>query len=223
MNRTRLSQLTLVLALLASPAAWADAKDDAIALARDAQSQWRGWTVKTPTVELVEPYPDGYGESIATLGRNCVAAIDAAVAAGAPASTSFDKKPYGTERGTMTFAEARPLCEQVAAFGDAFEKLVDEREGALRAQIVAKYEAAGAKGERLAFLVEWDSVYFYRKGCQYVIEDAAELATAKVLFHWLENPDGTHTIRKYTLKGDKLKSTSEKTYDRVSKAHAGCK
>jgi hypothetical protein len=48
-------------------------------------------------------------------------------------------------------------------------------------------------------------------------------AAAKVLFHWLENADGSHTIRKYSFKGHKLARISEKTYSKAAKAYKGCK
>ncbi len=53
-------------------------------------------------------------------------------------------------------------------------------------------------------------------------DDVAELAKAKVLIHWLENANGTHTIRHYTFNGNKVSKT-EKSYITEAAATKGCR
>ena len=55
------------------------------------------------------------------------------------------------------------------------------------------------------------------------ISDLKVLAKAKVLFHWLENADGTHTIRKYTFRGNTVSGPVSKTFKTAGAAQAACR
>lgn len=59
-------------------------------------------------------------------------------------------------------------------------------------------------------------------GCE-KIDDVAVLAKATVLFQWLENANGTHTIRKYVFAGNAVKGKSDKTFRTEAAAYAGCR
>ncbi len=113
------------------------------------------------------------------------------------------------------------FCAPAVAAAEAYVAKVKEVRAAKAAEISAKYEKLGVKGDRLALFIEYDNVYFRGKKCE-IIDDIKKLVKAKYVYQWLENSDYTHTIRKYTFKGDKYK-VSEKTYNTEAKAYKGCK
>jgi hypothetical protein len=160
----------------------------------------------------------GMGEVFVKEGKDCHAATDAAIAAGARDDVAV--MIGGVSR---TLAQGKvDVCDATLAFG---EKLIGDIAGAhaaARAEIAAKYEALGVKGQRLELFIEYDDVYWRGKKCER-ITDLKKLVKAKVLFQWLENSDGTHTIRKYTFKGNKVKSIKDRTYATEARAWKGCK
>jgi hypothetical protein len=161
---------------------------------------------------------DGMGEVFVDDGKACVAETEKALKAGAPAdrATTID----GRE---LTLAEGKTqICEAMIAFGEKLTGDIADAHAAARAEVAAKYEAVGIKGARLELFIEYDDVYWRGKGCERVT-DLKKLAKAKALFHWLENADGTHTIRKYTFKGNKVKSVKDRTYLTEARAWKGCK
>jgi hypothetical protein len=152
-----------------------------------------------------------------TSGKACLAAVDAAIAAGAAKTTKV--KIGGAD---ITLVDGKKYCQAEIDYGTAFETFVAAEQGAKRKEIAAKYEAVGISGEKLELFIEYDDVYWRGKKCA-IIDDVAALAKATKLYHWLENNDGTHTIRTYVFKGNKVKSVKDKTYKTEKKAYKGCK
>ena len=60
-------------------------------------------------------------------------------------------------------------------------------------------------------MIAWDGVG-WRGVDGDLVRDPAKLAKATVLFHWLEDGDGIHTIRRFQFSGNKLVGKSERTY-----------
>jgi hypothetical protein len=171
----------------------------------------------------LDPNPQtwkGMGEDNGVYGMNdakaCVKAIDAAMAAG-KGETRLPLKPE------LSLAEIKAqICEPGIAYFAKVDKLLKGAKDAAVSATAEKYKKVGIKGDRLKLFVEYDNIYWYKKGCESKTDDPAELKKAKALFQWLENADGTHTIRKFTFKGDKYK-VSEKTYSTMARAYKGCK
>ncbi len=105
--------------------------------------------------------------------------------------------------------------------GTKFEEFIAVEYKAKQAERSKKYEEAGIKGAKLALMVEYDDVYWRGKGCE-KIDDVAVLAKATRLYQWLENADGTHTIRTYLFAGNAVKGKSEKKYQTEAAAYRGC-
>jgi hypothetical protein len=103
-----------------------------------------------------------------------------------------------------------------------FSKAADTVRKAKFEQAAAPYRALGVKGERLDLFVFYSELGFYVAGCRSETRDRKTIAKARVLFHWLENPDGSHMIRKYVFSGNTVRTT-EKTYARKAQAYAGCR
>jgi hypothetical protein len=159
------------------------------------------------------------GEVFVKEGKDCFVQLDAAIAAGAVA----DRKVKIGE-GTMTLQEARTkVCQEFLDWGVMVTGRIKESHAADREKRAAPYVAAGVAGAKLELFLEYDDVY-WRGGanCQRIY-DIKQLAKAKALFHWLENPDGTHTIRKYTFNGNKVSGPVSKTYNTSGAAQRGCK
>jgi hypothetical protein len=159
----------------------------------------------------------GMGQAFIDDGNACNQAIDAALAAGAR-----DDIAVTIDDAKLTLAEAKvKVCDATIAFGTKLTGDIADAHAAARAEIAAKYEKVGIKGQRLELFIEYDDVYWRGKRCERVT-DLKKLAKAKVLFQWLENADGTHTIRTYTFKGHRVKSVKDRTYATEAKAWKGC-
>jgi hypothetical protein len=113
-------------------------------------------------------------------------------------------------------------CKPMLAAAEELKAAVAAVRASKAEAIRKKYTDLGVAGDRLELFVEYDHVPFFAKGCVQTIDDVKKLVKAKQVFHWLANADGTHTIRKYTFKGNKYK-VSEKTYATEAKAYKGCK
>jgi hypothetical protein len=160
----------------------------------------------------------GWGAGYAQDGAACLSEVDAAIADGVPADLSVPMSG-----ATTTLAKARvEVCQAVIDEARKFDAAGEAMKKAAYERIAAPYRKLGVKGDRLELFVTYDATPFYGKGCTAEIHDIKKLVKAKVLFHWLINGDGTHTIRKYKIKGNRY-SISEKTYDRESKAYRGCR
>jgi hypothetical protein len=161
---------------------------------------------------------DTYGAQSIAAAEACIAAVDKALASGLPAELT-----YVLDRKEVALGRARvEICEAYLAAARPFAAASTAAKRAAHDKRAAPYRALGVKGERLKLFVDYDDTPFYAAGCRAEILDAKVLARATVLFHWLENSDGTHTIRKYVIKGDTYR-TMETTYETQARAYAGCR
>ncbi len=141
--------------------------------------------------------------------KECVARVAAEEAGGA--------KAIEWKGSSMPIAEARGLCDVLQQWGE-----YQNRSGEANFETVApKYRELGVGGDRLRLFVQYDNVSFRGQRCA-IIEDLPVLAKRKYVYQWLENADGTHTIRKYTFTGDRYKSV-DKTFLFEKQAYAYCK
>jgi hypothetical protein len=150
-------------------------------------------------------------------GNACTTAVDKALAGGLAATQKLE---IGTDSITLGEAKAR-YCDKLLAWAASYGGASAKAKAAASEKVTAKYTKHGIKGDRLKLMVEYDDVRWRGKGCEY-IDDPAKLAKAPLLFQWLENADGTHTIRRYQFKGDKLAGTTNKTFKKEAEAQKGC-
>jgi hypothetical protein len=156
----------------------------------------------------------------AKVGRECAAAIDAGIKAGAPADVKVKIRDQ-----KLTLDEARgQICQALidwsGAVGAEGQKMKDEK----RAKVRAIYAKAGIKGKRLELFTDYgepDSGGWYAAGCTRSVTTVKGLKAAKKLFHWFEGANG-YVVRKYTFKGDTY-SVSEKSFVTEAAAYKGCK
>jgi hypothetical protein len=120
--------------------------------------------------------------------------------------------------------DARAVCTQALADATKFERAVTEREQAAKAAMEAEYTKAGAKGDKLAWLIDRGPGIdgWYLKGCKEP-KDAKALVKASVWFQWFYPPEGGHMIRRIQFKGNKQVKVTEKHYWTEEKAYRGCK
>jgi len=170
-----------------------------------------------PTAESAAGYNTGAGEATADKGRACAKAVDDAIAGGVPKDAKV--KLNGTQQGIT--AARQTYCQGMIDWGTKFEAFISVAQQAKRAEKAAKYEALGVSGAKLELFIEYDDVHWRGKGCA-IVDDLAVIVKAKKLFQWLENSNGTHTIRTYTFKGNTYKA-KDKTYKTEKKAYKGCK
>ncbi|HLL23716.1 MAG TPA: hypothetical protein VK427_16370, partial [Kofleriaceae bacterium] len=124
----------------------------------------------------------------------------------------------------MSIREGRAkVCEVMVTWANEMVVKIKTAHRGDREKRAAPYKALGVAGAKLELFLEYDTVY-WRGGanCQ-VISDLERVAKVKALFHWLENPDGTHTIRKYTFNGNKVGRPISKTFTTAGAAQRGCK
>jgi hypothetical protein len=171
------------------------------------------------TAGLVEPTSFPNLDVYVTAGKDCLAITDKAIALGAPKDHKVKIRDE-----VMSLAEGREkVCQGILDWAAELGPKIKAAHAADREQRAAPYRAAGVTGAKLDLFLEYDDVYWRGgKGCQ-IISDLKQLAKAKALFHWLENSDGTHTIRKYTFKGNKVSGPMSKTYRNAGAAQKGCK
>lgn len=170
---------------------------------------------------LVEPGSLGkdMGDVFVKDAKECLAVTDSAIKSGAPADHKVKIRDQ-----VMSIREGRAkVCQAFLDWATSLGGKVKEAHAADHQKRAAPYKAVGVAGAKLELFVEYDDVY-WRGGanCQR-ISDIKQLAKAKALFQWLENPDGTHTIRKYTFKGNKVSGPTSKTFKDAGAAQRGCK
>jgi hypothetical protein len=168
---------------------------------------------------LVEPGELDNAQRFGERGKACLAATDKAIKAGAPGDRKvkiFDKQLSLTEGRTQ-------VCQAMIDWAGQLGGKIKEAHDADREKREAPYKAVGIAGAKLDLMVEYDDVYWRGgKNCE-IVSDVKALKKATKLFHWLENSDGTHTIRKYTFSGNKVTGTKTTTYKRAEDAKRGCK
>ena len=130
----------------------------------------------------------------------------------------------GMNQTTVTVADARAVCAQALADAAQFEGAVTEREEAEKAAMKAEFVKAGAKGDKLAWLMDRGPGIdgWYVKGCKEP-KNIKALLKASVWFQWFYPPDGGHMIRRIQFKGNKEVKVTEKHYKTEAKAYKGCK
>jgi hypothetical protein len=214
-----------------------DDKREAYVLLGDAAAmctQWRKLVLLAPaariqtetaqsqkTYDTVDPVSLGasMGQAFIDAGKKCLDVTDKAIKAGAPADYKVKMKDV-----TLSIGEGRAkICQASIDWANSLGAKIKEAHAADREKRAAPYKALGVSGAKLDLFLEYDDVY-WRGGrdCQ-IISDLKQLAKAKALFHWLENADGTHTIRKYTFNGNKVGKPVSKTYKNAVAAQRGCK
>lgn len=166
-----------------------------------------------PTAEQAKGFNAGAGESTATLGKECLAAVDGLAKEGKPT--------FRIEGVEVKLDELKKTCQATIDYGTAFEGFIAAEKKAKRDEIAKRYTALGVAGAKLDLFVEYDDVYWRNTKCEKV-DDPQVLAKAKVLIHWLENSDGTQTIRRYTFNGNKFSKT-EKSYLTEALAQRNCR
>jgi hypothetical protein len=162
------------------------------------------------TGEFTKPY--------AAAGQACVKAVDAALAAGAPADA---KIKVGNEEVTLAEGKTK-WCEPVIAWAGQFAAATDKARADAAAALEAKYTKYGIGGDRLAWFTEYDDTSWRVPGCE-VEDDIKKLKKAPVLFQWLENSDGSIDLRKLLFKGDKLIKRTDRTFQTEQAAYRGCR
>jgi hypothetical protein len=163
-----------------------------------------------PTADDARGFNSGAGDGTVAKGKACLETL------GKVSGATF--KVAGTE---MKVDDLKKTCQAAVDYGTAFNALIAEEQQAKLAEKAKKYEAAGIKGAKLKLMIEYDDVYWRNTKCEKT-DDVAELAKAKVLIHWLENSDGTQTIRRYTFNGNKVSKT-EKTFLTEAAAQRACR
>jgi hypothetical protein len=159
------------------------------------------------------------GDAFIAEGKKCLEVTDAALKAGAPPDHKVKIKDE-----VMSITEGRAkVCEAYLVWANEMKVKIRAAHREDREKRAEPYKKLGVAGEKLELFIEYDDVY-WRGGanCQ-VISDVKAVAKAKVLFHWLENSDGTHTIRKYTFNGNKVGAPITKTFKDAGAAQRGCK
>lgn len=212
--------LSLLLTLLAPATALADAQADALAKAKTAiENAAHEMSDRTnpPPPQAGEQYNLGAGKATAERGQACAVTVDQAIKAGNAPATKLRIRETDT-----TLIDGKKHCQAMIEYGTKLEELIVAAKAAKRAEIAKKYEAEGAKGARLELLIEYDDVYWYGKGCGEKLDDPKTLAKAVMLFQWMENSDGTHTIRKYLFNGNAVKAKTERTFPTEAAAYKGC-
>lgn len=141
---------------------------------------------------------DAYRQTVASV-KPCLAIIDEAVKAGAPADVKF--APNANQGDTLlTLTDARKKCSDYLAFGAGAAAADDARVAQETAALRAKYAKLGIKGDRLAYLVKWGHRTILGKGCVELTGKALKTAPA---FYDLGDDGVVWTVYKTQFKGDK--------------------
>lgn len=184
------------------------------------------WGEVSATKEGPEDYDsrvvvDGQFEKYVEKGKACKAEVAKVVAGGAPRDVAVSF--HGTESLTLDQFETK-VCQAYIDWGTMMGVEVKKRKDAKLAALEAEYKKAGAKGDKLAWLVDRGPGIdgWYVKGCKEP-KNLKALVKASVWFQWFYPPDGGHTIRRIQFKGNKQVKVTEKTYDTEAKAYKGCK
>lgn len=156
-----------------------------------------------------------------TLGKACAAALDAALAKGAPMDVVLR-----STAPEMTGGQTRTWCEDLAKRAAALQGASSDADTAKKKAARDRYAKHGAGGDRLDLLVYYDpdgAGTTWRIAKCKATDDPKTLAKSKVLIRWGVNPDGTQVLRKYTFKGNKKVGDQEKSFLTEAKAYTFCK
>lgn len=157
----------------------------------------------------------GGGDELRRLSAKCLELVKKATDRGADPATKL--KNYADK---STLGEMPARCEvivQEAAIRDGLWKELSK-------EFEKPFSDAGAKGDKLAWLVERGPGIdgWYVKGCKEP-KNVKALLKASVWFQWFYPPEGGHMIRRIQFKGNKQVKITEKHYWTEAKAYKGCK
>ena len=148
------------------------------------------------------------------LAARCTSEVDRLLADGMPTDIAVDVSDRAPLRITMKDAKDK-ICSPLAKIAATFAKDARAADAKRLARIAAPYKAAGARGERLELLVDHIDYAMYGVGGG-ELSTAKQLAKASVIFELLgpNTADGTYTLRRYQFRGNKLVSTTSRTFRR---------
>lgn len=146
------------------------------------------------------------------LAARCTSEVDRLLADGMPTAIAVDVSDRAPLRIAMKDARTT-ICNPLAKIAATFAKDAKAAAAKRLAQIAAPYKAAGAKGDRLELLVDHVDYAMYGIGGG-ELTTAKQLAKASVIFELLgpNTADGTYTLRRYQFRGNKLASTTSRTF-----------
>lgn len=146
---------------------------------------------------------------LAKVARECDAAVDTLSAA------KLERVEVSRWAGgfvTITIADAKAtVCARLAKAATTFAGDVTTARKAAWERAAAPYKAVGISGERLELLVSLSGRALYGRGGT-EITSPRQLAKANVLFEVLTAADGTVTVRRYALRGNRVVGKSSKDY-----------
>ena len=166
---------------------------------------------------------EGEAQSMGDLGKACDDAVDAALAAGLPATEMIESKRFGLPAIALGDIKAK-YCQPAIDWSTKRVAEVKAGDKAKQDAIAAVYKKAGIKGKRLELFVSFgvpEDAGFFLAGCESYATTAPAMKKAKKLFVWLEGSDG-YTIRTFTFHGDDYVETDH-SYDTQAQAYRGCR
>lgn len=157
----------------------------------------------------------------------CSAAIERALAAGAPATQAVRIRDNRGGDEAMTLAAARTsVCDALASWAKTYAVATTAAKQAAADAAKKRYSSVGAGGDKLSWLVYYDpdgtGATWFLPGCKEE-GDPRKLAKAPVLLRWTTADDGTHEIRRLQFKGNKLVKDTTRTFLTEGAARKGCK
>jgi hypothetical protein len=161
-----------------------------------------------------------WAQNYGKVGTECIAKIDAMVAAGTPADVAV-----AVDSVQMTITEGKTkFCQGLIDWAKTFSVATEQAREAEAAAIREKYTKHGIGGDRLKLLVENDNSYPYGKGCSGALTDMKQIKKASLLFYWTEASSyGPWTVYRYQFKGDKLTKQSSRDFTNLDSAYKWCK
>jgi hypothetical protein len=156
---------------------------------------------------------------IARPAQACFAAIDAAVATGAPADISL---PVDAVPRTLAGARVE-VCSALAQLAARFTDETKRLREAAAAALAEKYRAAGIDGDKLKIILANGEVMpLLGRGCADVVYDPKALAAATLLVQRTNPANGNQGIRKLRFRGNRLLRTEYREFSSVERAFAWC-
>ncbi|MBK9035427.1 MAG: hypothetical protein IPL61_29920 [Myxococcales bacterium] len=155
--------------------------------------------------------PD-YLRALAPEGKACVEAIDKELAAGLSPDVKFRPTTNGGD-WTLTVAEARARCADMAGRARDSIAAVDAQRAAAAAALKAKYVKLGVKGDRLKYLMDTDTLILLGKRCS---ELDLKARKGSPVFYQVNEDDALWYVWKTTFKKDKLVRTDVRKYNKAT-------
>jgi len=168
-----------------------------------------------------------YATNYARSATACTAAIDAAIAAGAKPDVVFDV-PSNLPVKAFSLTTARTeVCAKLGVWAEQFGPATLAAKKAKEDAAKNRYAQHGAAGDRLSWLVHYDSdgtgYTFYVPGCK-AMDDPKQLAKARVMNSWTSDDAGRVSLKRLQFDGNKLVSDTSRSFRDEPAAYAsGCK